>query len=75
MSIHDTTNVIVIRSDETMSCPYAGCDFSLEADYLQNNINHCLAHGAKLLHVGQESTPSSSKDEVFQNTLAVLSVS
>ena len=39
---------------------------------MEEKINHVLSHGYKILHIGQETTES-SRGDLWQNTVAILS--
>ena len=68
-------NVIELRSGTFRVCPVCGStDTHLQAGgkpSMEKKINHVLAHGYKVLHIGQE-TVDGLNGEPWQETVAFL---
>jgi hypothetical protein len=68
------TKVVHITTDwEGGSCDDCGAALAVRGykSAFEENVNHYLGHGYKLLHVGQE-TGRDDRDQPFQITAAVL---
>lgn len=71
--ISNTKKVIRVDSDTFKTCPYPGCGHSRKNNQsIDVDINHMLNHGAKLIHIGQETSIGGTGP--YQMTVAIFSV-
>ena len=73
-----TRNVVEVRSGTFRTCPVCG-SLALHVKGLkgvdptmEEKINHVLAHGYKVLHIGQETVNGGLNGEPWQETVAFL---
>ncbi len=70
MKLEKVKEVVQVNSSFWKCCKYCSA-LKLSEDSVEEQINHYLRHGLKLLHVGTESSRS-PEGEVWQSTVAVL---
>ena len=70
MNIKDVKEVVQVSSSFWKCCKYCSA-LKLSQDSVEEQVNHYLGHGLKLLHVGTESSRT-PEGEVWQSTVAVL---
>ncbi len=70
MKLEKVKEVVRVNSSFWKCCKYCSA-LKLSEDSVEEQINHYLRHGLKLLHVGTESSRS-PEGEVWQSTVAVL---
>ncbi len=71
---HDMKQVATVTSGESFRCPACGQSVhglpDIPMDGFTKAVNHCLSHGWKLLHVGQQT--QGSLGQSYESTVAVL---
>lgn len=70
MNINDVKEVVQVSSSFWKCCKYCSA-LKLSQDSVEEQVNHYLDHGLKLLHIGTESSRTPEGD-VWQSTVAVL---
>ena len=70
MDIKDVKKVVQVSSSFWKCCKYCSA-LKLSQDSVEEQVNHYLGHGLKLLHIGTESSRT-PEGEVWQSTVAVL---
>jgi len=70
MNIKDVKEVVQVSSSFWKCCKYCSA-LKLSQDSVEEQVNHYLGHGLKLLHIGTESSRT-DEGEVWQSTVAVL---
>ena len=66
----DVKEVVEVSSSFWKTCKYCA-DLKLSEDSIEEQVNHYLRHGLKLLHVGTQSSRT-PEGEIWQSTVAVL---
>jgi hypothetical protein len=70
MDLRDVKEVVQVSSSFWKCCKYCS-KLKLSQDSVEEQVNHYLEHGLKLLHIGTESSRT-AEGEVWQSTVAVL---
>jgi hypothetical protein len=70
MVTKDVKEVVQVSSSFWKCCKYCSA-LKLSQDSVEDQINHYLSHGLKLLHIGTESSRS-PEGGVWNSTVAVL---
>ena len=68
--LHDVEEVVAVSSSFWKCCKYCSA-LKMSEDSVEQQVNHYLRHGLKLLHIGTESSRT-PEGEVWQSTVAVL---
>ena len=69
-SVRNVKEVIEVSSSFWKCCKYCSA-LKLSEDSLEEQVNHYLRHGLKLLHVGTQSSRTET-GEIWHSTVAVL---
>ena len=70
MELKDVQEVVQVSSSFRKCCKYCSA-LKMSQDTIEDQVNHYLGHGLKLLHIGTESSRT-PEGEVWQSTVAVL---
>jgi hypothetical protein len=70
INLEKVKEVVQVSSSFWKCCKYCS-SLKLSEDSVDEQINHYLRHGLKLLHVGTESSRS-PEGEIWQSTVALL---
>lgn len=70
MKLQDVTEVVQVSTSFWKCCKYCSA-LKMSEDSLEEQVNHSLGHGLKLLHLGTESSRTPDAN-VWQSTVAVL---
>jgi hypothetical protein len=70
MRIQDVKEVVEVSSSFWKTCKYCSA-LKLSEDSIEQQVNHYLGHGLKLLHVGTESSRT-AEGQIWHSTVAVL---
>jgi len=70
MKLQNVKEVVHVSSSFWKCCKYC-CDLKLSEDSVEEQVNHYLRHGLKLIHIGTESSRT-AEGEIWQSTVAVL---
>ena len=70
MKIHDINEIVEVSSSFWKTCKYCSA-LKMSEDSIEQQVNHYLGHGLKLLHVGAESSRT-AEGEIWHSTVAVL---
>ena len=70
MNMSDVKEVVQVSSSFWKCCKYCSA-LKMSEDSVEEQVNHYLSHGLKLLHIGTESSRT-DEGEVWQSTIAVL---
>jgi len=70
MNLKDVKEVVQVSSSFWKCCKYCSA-LKLSQDSVEEQVNHYLGHGLKLLHIGTESSRTDD-GAVWQSTVAVL---
>ncbi len=70
MKIQDVKEVVEVSSSFWKTCKYCSA-LKLSEDSIEQQVNHYLGHGLKLLHVGTESSRTDD-GKIWHSTMAVL---
>ena len=70
MQFDDVKELVQVSSSFWKCCKYCSA-LKLSQDSVEEQVNHYLDHGLKLLHIGTESSRTPEGD-VWQSTVAVL---
>jgi len=70
MKMKDVKEVVQVSSSFWKCCKYCSA-LKLYQDSVEEQVNHYLGHGLRLLHIGTESSRS-PEGEVWQSTVALL---
>ena len=70
MNTHGVKEIVEVSSSFWKMCPYCP-DLKLSEDSIEQQVNHYLRHGLKLLHIGTESSRT-AEGEVWNSTVAIL---
>ena len=70
MQFDDVKELVQVSSSFWKCCKYCSA-LKLSQDSVEEQVNHYLDHGLKLLHIGTESSRTAA-GEVWQSTVAML---
>ena len=70
MDLTDVKEVVQVSSSFWKCCKYCS-GLKLSEDSVEEQVNHYLGHGLKLLHIGPESSRT-AEGEQWHSTVAVL---
>jgi hypothetical protein len=70
MKLQDMKEVVQVSSSYWKCCKYCNA-LKMSEDTVEEQINHYLRHGLKLLHIGSESSRT-PEGQLWQSTVAVL---
>lgn len=70
MELKDVKEVVQVTSSFWKCCKYCSA-LKMSEDTVEEQVNHYLGHGLKLLHLGTESSRT-AEGEIWVSTVAVL---
>jgi len=70
MKLQNVKEVVQVSSSFWKCCKYCST-LKMSEDSVEEQVNHYLRHGLKLLHVGTESSRT-PEVEIWQSTVALL---
>ena len=70
MKLQHVKEVVQVSSSFWKCCKYCSA-LKMSEDSVEEQVNHYLGHGLKLLHIGTESSRT-IEGQVWQSTVAVL---
>lgn len=70
MKLKKVRELVQVSSSFWKCCKYCSA-LKLSQDSVEEQVNHYLGHGLKLLHIGTESSRS-PEGEVWHSTVAIL---